>query len=553
MERRLAYEEPPHTADRALPEGRAGRATPGELVTRIDLAPTLLELGGAQPTRRAASGPIARAAAARNESRSGARSVLIEYSATPSSRASATWVTVPCGRERYKFIDYLELDGMDELYDLEVDPFEMDNLVGLDRSMRPALEAELARLRHETAMTEVMGYPSRPHPVIRPGRPPCTPADTVDAGLVARSLGLEPVQNLRIHAQRNRRFPARLGKPFAGNPLHDLGDVRGRRGGGFRPRDDTRRQGFDLSGPAKPREKSLLHVGRSCVRSSVELYARLYIQTRLKASRRLSTQPFSAGADMNFKAFRAATLLALCLPLPALAGMAVDVEIRDRRSGRVLPVYWHDGERHVAGEPGREYEIRLRNREGCRVLAVTSVDGVNVITGRTASPSQSGYVLDPWGLLEIDGWRKSMDDVAAFYFTALPDSYAARTGRPDNVGVIGVALFRELSHPMPMEDEYVARADAPRPPRARPRRPRPRAVNPQHDREESRLGTGHGRRIDSGAVYTSFERASESPDEIVRIYYDSRKNLVARGVIPPPWRYAGREPEPFPQAFVPDP
>ena len=45
--------------------------------------------------------------------------------------------------------------------------------------------------------------------------------------------------------------------------------------------------------------------------------------------------------------------------------------------------------------------------------------------------------------VEIDGWRKSMDEVAAFYFTALPDSYAARTGRPDNVGVIGVALFRE--------------------------------------------------------------------------------------------------------------
>ncbi len=248
---------------------------------------------------------------------------------------------------------------------------------------------------------------------------------------------------------------------------------------------------------------------------------------------------------MNFNAFRAVTLLALCLPVPALAGMAVDVEIRDRRSGRVLPVYWHDGERHVAGEPGREYEIRLRNRDDCRVLAVTSVDGVNVITGRTASPWQSGYVLDPWGFLEIDGWRKSMDDVAAFYFTDLPDSYAARTGRPDNVGVIGVALFREVSRPMPMEHEYVARADA----------AEAKASNRQSapDREESRLGTGHGRRIDSGAVYTSFERASESPDEIIRIYYDSRKNLVARGVIPPPWRFAGREPDPFPRAFVPDP
>ena len=155
-----------------------------------------------------------------------------------------------------------------------------------------------------------------------------------------------------------------------------------------------------------------------------------------------------------------AALLVLALPLVAGAGTTVDIEVLDRKSGRVLPIYWHDGERHVAGEPGREYEIRLRNRDDCRVLAVTSVDGVNVITGQTASPRQSGYVLDPWGLVEVDGWRKSMDEVAAFYFTALPDSYAARTGRPDDVGVIGVALFRERERPMPMESDYTARAEA---------------------------------------------------------------------------------------------
>ena len=71
-----------------------------------------------------------------------------------------------------------------------------------------------------------------------------------------------------------------------------------------------------------------------------------------------------------------AGLLALALPLAAVAGVPVDIEVLDRKSGRVLPVYWHDGERHIAGEPGREYEIRLRNRGECRVLAVTAVDGV---------------------------------------------------------------------------------------------------------------------------------------------------------------------------------
>ncbi|HEU4516152.1 MAG TPA: hypothetical protein VFR77_02520, partial [Steroidobacteraceae bacterium] len=252
----------------------------------------------------------------------------------------------------------------------------------------------------------------------------------------------------------------------------------------------------------------------------------------------------------------AAALLALCLSGTAVAGVGVDVEIHDRKSGRVLPVYWHGGERYVAGEPGHEYEIAIRNRDGCRILAVTSVDGINVITGRTASPAQSGYVVDPWGSVEIDGWRKSLDEVAAFYFTAVPDSYAARTGRPDDVGVIGVALFRELLRPMPMEDEDLARAEAAPPAAgASEESPTTTVTRSRHDgREDRRLGTGHGRRLGSGATYTDFVRASGEPDEIVRIYYDSRRNLVARGIITrPDDRYAVRQPDPFPSAFVPDP
>jgi hypothetical protein len=238
---------------------------------------------------------------------------------------------------------------------------------------------------------------------------------------------------------------------------------------------------------------------------------------------------------MSLKAIQFAAALALCLPFPAAAGLAVDVEILDRRSGEVLPVYWHAGERHIAGEPGREYEIRLTNRAGTRVLAVTSVDGVNVITGRSASLLGSGYVLDPRGTVAIDGWRKSMDEVAAFYFTALPDSYAARTGRPDNVGVVGVALFRESR----ASAEVAAPAAA---------------ASSDSARAEKRLGTGHGRRLDSGATYTTFERASDEPDKVIRIYYDSRRNLVARGIIPRPHdRLAWRQPNPFPDAFVPDP
>ena len=248
---------------------------------------------------------------------------------------------------------------------------------------------------------------------------------------------------------------------------------------------------------------------------------------------------------MSFQALAAAAALLSGLPASALADVGVDVEILDRRTGAVLPVYWHDGERHVAGEPGCEYEIRLRNRGGGRVLAVTSVDGVNVITGRNASTAQSGYVLDPWGLVAIDGWRKSMDQVAAFYFTALPDSYAARTGRPDNVGVIGVALFHERAAVMPLEAGSLSR-EAPAAPAAQGSVERKAAGA---DREmDDRLGTGHGRSERSRVSYTHFERATASPVEMMPTHYDTHANLSAVGVIRAP-----RLATPFPGQFVPDP
>jgi len=261
---------------------------------------------------------------------------------------------------------------------------------------------------------------------------------------------------------------------------------------------------------------------------------------------------------MNRSSLQVAALLTLLVPFAALARQPVDVSIFDRTAGCELPVYRHAGERYVAGEPGHEYEIGIRNRTDGRVLAVTSVDGVNVITGRTAAPGQGGYVVDPRGAVQVDGWRKSMDEVAAFYFTSLPDSYAARTGRPDNVGVIGIAVFRErAAYPLLRQQESVAAADAePLDPGSRPEAPataaESRSDTARTGQLAGRLGTGHGERRDSGASYTDFVRASDEPESVIRIFYDSRRNLVAQGVIPPK-RYARNAPDPFPRGFVPDP
>lgn len=228
-------------------------------------------------------------------------------------------------------------------------------------------------------------------------------------------------------------------------------------------------------------------------------------------------------------------LLAAALSTQACAtGRLADLTVHDRAEGRRLPVHWHQGRAYVAGRPGDEYRLTLRNRSGERLLAVVSVDGVNVITGQTADPQQSGYVLAPGGSIEIRGWRKSLSQTAAFYFTDLADSYAARTGRPDDVGVIGVALFREKRyHPRPPMSFGGAEQNA---------RPVPEAR--AEASAAAKLGTGHGRREYSPARYVAFERVSSTPAETITLYYDSRHNLLARGVL--------HEPEAFP-GFVPDP
>ena len=137
-----------------------------------------------------------------------------------------------------------------------------------------------------------------------------------------------------------------------------------------------------------------------------------------------------------------AAALAASSSASALGGLA-DVAIVDRDSGATLSTYYYRGEYWVAGNPGGRYAIEVRNRSGGRLLAVTAVDGVNVLSGATAGFDQAGYVFDPGESYQITGWRKSNSEVAAFTFTDLPNSYAARTGRAANVGVIGVAVFRE--------------------------------------------------------------------------------------------------------------
>jgi hypothetical protein len=274
------------------------------------------------------------------------------------------------------------------------------------------------------------------------------------------------------------------------------------------------------------------------------------------------------------------TTLALALAGASLSASAVgriaDVQVFDRNTRQNLPVHYHRGEYWVAGLPGAKYAIQIRNSRGPRVLAVTSVDGLNVLSGETADFSQSGYVFESGQRYGIEGWRKSDAEIAAFVFTASGDSYAERVGKPRDMGVIGVALFRERApvavySPPVLEKRREAPAAAPAGPAqddSSARKAMPSAQSSKHSERSAelssaapapipKLGTAHGERETSVVQHTQFIRNSPQPDEIIRIRYDSQANLVAMGVLPHP-RHAHGHPTPnaFPGAaasYVPDP
>jgi hypothetical protein len=274
---------------------------------------------------------------------------------------------------------------------------------------------------------------------------------------------------------------------------------------------------------------------------------------------------------MKLKKIAAAILLWAAAAAAGAVGGIADVTVYDRAEGRTLPVYLHEGRHYVVGRPGNEYQIRVRNRAGAEILAVVSVDGVNAVSGETASWDQTGYVLGRFQNYDIKGWRKSEQRVAAFFFTEHQNSYAARTGRPDNVGVIGVAVFRKKAEPEARLEHYRPRREAPAP-GAREESPYSAAEDspsgtgsarsaesaagswhapiPQAPKKSTSLGTGHGRSETSHISYTSFERATSHPEEVIAIHYNTYSNLVAMGVIRAP-RLA--MPTPFPGQFVPDP
>lgn len=289
----------------------------------------------------------------------------------------------------------------------------------------------------------------------------------------------------------------------------------------------------------------------------------------------------------------------------------VEVIIEDQHGTR-LRGCTHHGQTYVAGAKDQRYQIRVRNTTNRRLLVVVSVDGRNVNTGQKGDWNDSGHVLEPYAQWVFTGWRQSDDQVAAFRLGTKDDSYSAQMGSPENVGVIGVAVFEERQPEKKVitikEREYIpvpypVPAPYPFTPPWDPFRPRPIWIGPilhggttttetvrtmgmvrsvgstgdswaasasnlsfscavdqspgaaQTDTyvaaalgHQQELGTEYGESLSSHVVKSTFAREG-SPQEVITIRYDSLERLVAAGIMgQKPSEHRNQAPRAFPQS-----
>ena len=112
-------------------------------------------------------------------------------------------------------------------------------------------------------------------------------------------------------------------------------------------------------------------------------------------------------------------------------------------NGHPVKEYYKDGSVYIEGRKGVRFSIRIKNNGYGRIFAIPTIDGLSVINGKDANYDSPGYIINGYNSLTIDGWRTSDSEIAEFYFSSQRDSYRKRIGKNGNLGVIGVAVFRE--------------------------------------------------------------------------------------------------------------
>jgi len=143
LERRLAYEEAIRIPMLVrYPKSIKAGMKPNQLVLSIDLAATLLEMAGVTPGTSLQGKswvPIFT-----GKVKNWRSSFLVEYYSDIVFPRIVNMGYKAVRNQRYKYIRYTDLEGMNELYDLAKDPYELHNLIA-----DPAMAGTLKEMKKE--------------------------------------------------------------------------------------------------------------------------------------------------------------------------------------------------------------------------------------------------------------------------------------------------------------------------------------------------------------------------------------------------------------------
>ncbi len=201
----------------------------------------------------------------------------------------------------------------------------------------------------------------------------------------------------------------------------------------------------------------------------------------------------------------------------SVVGSAVEVSIVTDQ-GQALNLYPATsvgGRRKVYAEAvkGDHYRIVVANRLNRRVGVVIAVDGRNIISGQKSwlANTERMYILEPYARYEYTGWRTAQDRVNRFYFTDVPDSYAAAFGDESAMGVIAVAAYPEVR-----------------------RREAPAGLSAPSERSKAGPARDAAPAAESQAAGTGYGHEEYSPSYVVR--FDPEKKAVESILIRYEWR-----------------
>ena len=231
-------------------------------------------------------------------------------------------------------------------------------------------------------------------------------------------------------------------------------------------------------------------------------------------------------------------------PVAEVNGFSVEVLIDGRRTTE----YAARGRRYIEALESAEYELRIHNPTANRVAVALAVDGMNTIDARHSSAWDARkWVIEPYGTIHVRGWQMSADNARRFYFTTERDSYGAKIGQTQNLGLISAVFFRERrpirimpvtpggreERPIYKRKDRAGIENSPGESATSANRDaaKPRSTTPYPPPDDESAATGIGRTVPNGVTWIKMD-LDQRPVAEITIRYEYREALVRLGILP---------------------